>query len=72
VDLALPILFIAGGEIFLALIAARVAVWVLRGWSDARRASGPAPRGPRGPGGGLRALAGGGQRSPGAPLREAA
>jgi hypothetical protein len=72
VDVALPIFVLAGGEIFLALIAARVGVWVLRGWWNTRRTSDQEPRGPRGPGGGLRALAGGGQRSAGAPLREAA
>jgi hypothetical protein len=69
VDLVLPVFVLAGGEIFLALIAARVAVWVLRGWRDARRAEG-GPRRPRGPGGGLRVLAGGGAR--GAALRKAA
>jgi hypothetical protein len=54
-------LILGSGQIFLALIAARVALWVLRGWRDYPR--GPAdPRGPRGPGGGLRILAGGSPR----------
>ena len=70
----LPILFLTGGELFLGLIAARVAVWVLRGWRDYHRAGASGPPRPRGPGGGLRVLAGGGSRGAriGGALREAA
>jgi hypothetical protein len=53
---AIPILFLAGGELFLAAVALRIAVWVLRGWRDWRalaRSEGGGD-GPRGPGGGLR------------------
>ena len=58
---AIPIFFLAGGELFLAAVALRIAVWVVRGWRDWRalaRSEGGAD-GPRGPGGGLRVLAGG-------------
>ena len=73
-DAYLPIFFLAGGEIFLALIAARVAVWMLRGLRDYWRSD--APPAPRGPGGGLRVLAGGARAGAaaggGARLRRAA
>jgi hypothetical protein len=58
VDTVLPVFFLAGGEIFLGLIAARVGVWVLRGWREYRRGLDPQPP-PPGPRGGLRLLAGG-------------
>jgi hypothetical protein len=71
-DLAVPVLLLAGGELFLAAIGLRIAVWVVRGWREWRAVAGPgAPPGPRGPGGGLRPLPGG--RGPAAsPLRDAA
>jgi hypothetical protein len=53
----IPIFFLMGGEIVLALIGLRVAIWVARGWRELRRQERPTP--PRGPGGGLRCLAGG-------------
>jgi hypothetical protein len=73
VDTVLPVLFLAGGEIFLGLVAARVGVWVLRGWRDYRRSADPQPP-PPGPGGGLRVLPGGLARDAGGrrELREAA
>ena len=71
-DNVLPVFLLAGGEIFLGLVAARVGVWVVRGWRDYRRADASGPPRPRGPGGGLRVLAGG-RSSRGDPgLREAA
>jgi hypothetical protein len=72
-DTVLPVFLLAGGEIFLGLVAARVAVWVVRGWRDYRR-GGTSPPHPRGPGGGLRVLAGGrsGGAGGGGALREAA
>lgn len=74
-DALVPILVVASGQIFLALVAARVAVWVLIGWRRTQRGEGP--EGPGGPGGGLRVLAGGVSRSAqagagGLPLRKAA
>jgi hypothetical protein len=73
VDTVLPVFFLAGGEIFLGLVAARVGVWVLRGWREYRRGADPQPP-PPGPGGGLRVLQGGLARDAGGPrkLREAA
>jgi hypothetical protein len=53
----IPIFFLAGGEIVLAIVGLRVALWVARGWREFRRGERPTP--PRGPGGGLRCLAGG-------------
>ena len=53
----IPIFFLMGGEIVLALIGLRVALWVARGWRELRAQEKPKP--PRGPGGGLRCLAGG-------------
>jgi len=72
-DTVLPVFLLAGGEIFLGLVAARIAVWVVRGWRGYRRAGAPPPR-PRGPGGGLRLLSGGrsGGAGGGGALREAA
>jgi hypothetical protein len=73
-DTVLPVFLLAGGEIFLGLVAARVAVWVVRGWRDYRRGGGSPPPRPRGPGGGLRVLTGGrsGGAAGGGALREAA
>jgi hypothetical protein len=72
-DTVLPVFLLAGGEIFLGLVAARVAVWVVRGWLSYRREGSPPPR-PGGPGGGLRVLSGGrsGRAGGGGTLREAA
>jgi hypothetical protein len=55
-----PILLLAGGELFLAAIGLRIAVWMARGWLDLRAApsEGGAPE-PPGPKGGLRILRGG-------------
>jgi hypothetical protein len=74
VDTVLPVFLLAGGEIFLGLVAARIAVWVVRGWRDYRRAGASPPPHPRGPGGGLRVLAGGASSGAGGSggLREAA
>jgi hypothetical protein len=67
----LPIFFLAGGEIVLMLVGLRVAFWVARGWREYRASERPAP--PRGPGGGLRCIAGGRARTEAAaPLRAAA
>jgi hypothetical protein len=71
VDTVLPVFLLAGGEIFLGLVAARVGVWVVRGWRDYHRVAASGPPRPCGPGGGLRAVAGGGARVD-AGLREAA
>jgi hypothetical protein len=72
VDTVLPVFFLAGGEIFLGLVAARIGIWVLRGWREYRRGA-PAPPSPPGPGGGLRVLPGGALGDAGArPLRQAA
>jgi hypothetical protein len=55
VELAIPIFLLAGGELFLAAIGLRIAVWVARGWREWRALARPgAPPGPRGPRGGLR------------------
>jgi hypothetical protein len=53
---AIPVFFLAGGELFLAAVALRIAVWVVRGWRDwgALVRSAGAGDDPRGPGGGLR------------------
>ena len=62
----IPIFFLAGGELFLAAVALRIAVWVVRGWRDwgaLARSEGDG-EGPRGPGGGLRVVPGGGGRQP--------
>ena len=53
----IPIFLLMGGEIVLALIGLRVALWVARGWRELRAQERPKP--PRGPGGGLRCLEGG-------------
>jgi hypothetical protein len=58
VEAALPILLLLGGEIVLAAIGLRIAIWVALGWRACRAAPTP-PSGPRGPKGGLRVLAGG-------------
>ena len=63
----IPIFFLMGGEIVLALIGLRVALWVARGWREMRAQERPTP--PRGPGGGLRCLAGG--RAPETPAAAA-
>jgi len=70
-DTVLPVFLLAGGEIFLGLVAARIAVWVVRGWRSYRREGAPPPRPP---GGGLRVLSGGrsGGAGGGGTLREAA
>lgn len=65
----IPIFFLMGGEIVLALIGLRVALWVARGWRELRAQERPKP--PRGPGGGLRCLAGG-RAAPEAPALRAA
>jgi hypothetical protein len=71
---SIPILFLMGGEIVLALIGLRVALWVARGWRELRAQDRPKP--PGGPGGGLRCLTGGRAPSeaaaPARPLRAAA
>lgn len=72
----MPLLVLYGAEVFLAIIGARIAIWVLRGWS-AFRAGERSPEGPSGPGGpGLRLLEGGARGasagSPGAAFRAAA
>jgi hypothetical protein len=58
---ALPIFFLAGGELVLAAVAVRIAVWVARGWREWRalERSGGGGKGPGGPNGGLRVLPGG-------------
>ena len=68
----IPIFFLMGGEIVLALIGLRVALWVARGWRELRAQERPKP--PRGPGGGLRCLAGGraASEAPARALRAAA
>jgi hypothetical protein len=71
VDTVLPVFILAGGEIFLGLIAARVGVWVLRGWREYRRAADPQPP-PPGPRGGLRVLPGGLSQAEDEALPEAA
>jgi hypothetical protein len=48
-----PLLVLYGAEVFLAIIGARIAFWVLRGWS-AFRAGERSPDGPGGPDGGRR------------------
>ena len=53
----IPLFLLMGGEIVLALIGLRVALWVARGWRELRAQERPKP--PPGPGGGLRCLAGG-------------
>lgn len=69
---AIPIFFLAGGEIVLALIGLRVAVWVARGWREFRAVPRP-PGPPRGPRGGLRSVAGGRSETAAPPaLRDAA
>jgi hypothetical protein len=76
VDLALPVLLVAGGEIVLALVGLRVVIWAACAWRDWRAIARGTPRGggrPRGPRGGLRALPGAGRRARArAPLRAAA
>jgi hypothetical protein len=67
VEVALPIFLLAGGEIFLAGVFLRVAVWVLRGWRER-----PRPGPPRGPRGGLRVIPGGARPSGGESERAAA
>lgn len=49
-DLAVPLLLLAGGEIVLGLLALRVLWWVARGWSEGLDGDGPPD--PEGPGGG--------------------
>jgi hypothetical protein len=66
-EVALPIFLLAGGEIFLAGVFLRVAVWVLRGWGGR-----PRPGPPRGPRGGLRVIPGGARQPGGARERAAA
>jgi hypothetical protein len=70
-----PLLILYGAEVFLAIIGARIAFWMLRGWS-AYRAGERSPDGPGGPDGGrrtgLRVLAGGAVAAPAAPARIAA
>lgn len=56
---AIPILFLAGGELVLALVALRVGVWVARGWREWRAVATSGDEGPPGPGGGLRLVTGG-------------
>jgi hypothetical protein len=61
---AVPLLLLAGGELVLAAVALRIAVWVARGWRAWRAlerggGGGPGPRGPGGPEGGLRVMPGG-------------
>jgi hypothetical protein len=64
VDEAFPIVLLGGGELFLAAIGLRIAVWVARGWREWREVyRAERPTGPRGPKGGLRLLAGGAQGS---------
>jgi hypothetical protein len=58
VEAALPILLLLSGEIVLAAIGLRIALWVALGWRASRAATTPRSR-PRGPKGGLRVLAGG-------------
>ncbi len=71
-DLAAPIVLLAGGEIFLAAIGVRISVWVARGWREWRAAMrAPETPAPRGPKGGLRLVAGG-ARAAAPPLRDAA
>jgi hypothetical protein len=65
VSRAIPVFLLAGGEIFLAAVALRIAVWVVRGWRGWRALDDPgAGDGPPGPGGGLRVVRGGGGAEP--------
>lgn len=61
---AVPILLLAAGEIVLAAVALRVAVWVALGWRARRSPPEPPGGGPGGPGGGLRLVRGGAAAAP--------
>jgi hypothetical protein len=50
-------IFLAGGEVVVAIIALRIALWMARGWRDWRAVIGGDE--PVGPGGGLRVIPGG-------------
>jgi hypothetical protein len=51
-------IFLAGGEVVVAIIALRIAFWMARGWRDWRAVAGGGDE-PIGPGGGLRVIPGG-------------